>query len=98
MDTRETLLVSNVLNEVLRGVPRTARVKVLLEQRSKLERIDRVVRSNSPEAWTIPEQRLIRECIETVIKELGEREFETRVGVEIEWARTFAKGLVARLC
>jgi hypothetical protein len=97
MDTMETLLVSNVLNEVLRGVPRTRRVKALLEQRSKLERIDRVVRSNSLESWTIPERRIISECIETVIEELGEGEFETRVGAEIDWARTFAKGRVARL-
>lgn len=97
MDAMETLLVHNVLNEVLRGLPATARVRALLEQRSELQRLEALPTRSSAEYWTVPDRRLINECIETAIDMLGDDEFETRIGVEINRARLFAKRLLVRL-
>ena len=94
MNTTEMLLINNVLNEVLHGLPASGRIRTLLQHQKDLEGLAGRLKVSSAEAWTPQERRLLSECINAVIQILGPIEFETRVGVGTNEANVFAQRLV----
>jgi hypothetical protein len=88
----EIELVHNSLNEVLHGLRESQRVKTVLAHRDKLAGLMRKWSDNPTEQLLLKNLGLISMCVRVVIEELGEGEFETRVGVPINKAETFVQG------
>ena len=90
----EDLLIHNALNEALHGLPETHSVQKLLLQKKKLEQIaDEWARKPCQDLIAAHRETII-ECVRTVLGELGEAEFETRIGVDVRIAQVFLK----RIC
>ena len=95
MDSTGTVIVNNVINEILHGVPRTNSVSVLLAQRERLELL--MSTASSHQTWSVSDRELLSNCFEAVIGLLRNDEFETRIGAPIAEARAFCRRLIASL-
>jgi hypothetical protein len=97
MQSEHDLLISNVLNEILRGVARSKRVNELLSRRSEIERFEKVWSQSPSMKLAVQHRDLVEECIKAVVNELGGDEFQTRVGVDCEDAEDFLRQLSGTL-
>jgi hypothetical protein len=87
LSNTDILLVHNVLNELLNGLPETPPVTSLT--RRGLRQIADAWDDDS-KSLMVAHKGLIAECVSRVLGELGD-EFETRVGVSTESAEAFVQ-------
>lgn len=82
-----SILVHNCLNEVLDGLSRSSSVLRILERKAEIEELfEEWQASPRPELLSL-HLSLIADVIEVVCSELGEDEFQTRVGVDLDQAK-----------
>lgn len=89
----EHVLVHNVLNELVNGLQRSIPVRTLHAEFPDLEEFWRLWLLHPSMAVIFSRRDMVAKSIEVVIAELGDDEFQTRVGVEIWEAQAFIKRL-----
>lgn len=88
-------LIHNAVNEIVNGLPETRRTKTLSSDRHRLSTFLREWASHPSEDLLARNRAVIAACVQIVIDELGEDEFETRVGLSLEEATAILRDIMS---
>jgi|HubBroStandDraft_1064217.scaffolds.fasta_scaffold567711_2 hypothetical protein len=88
-------LIHNAVNEIVNGLPTTRRTKTLSSDRHRLSEFLREWASHPSEDLLVRNRAVLAACVQVVIDELGEDEFETRVGLSLDEAKTHMRDIMS---